>query len=134
MPTLIPPRDLPGTVTPNAPGTAAVGTSLNFAREDHVHASQTIPTALRIERYSATTNASGVATFTWSAFGAVPKFCADAIVANDNTYLRTLTVTTTGATVRCYTRAIVTVLSIDLLAGTPTAVNGQIVTCIVMEA
>lgn len=133
MPTLIPPRNLPGTTTPVVASTGVIGTSLNFARDDHIHPAQA-STAPRIDRYSATTNGSGVATFAWSAFGATPKFCADAIVANDNTYLRTLTVTTTGATVRCYTRAIVTVLGIDLLAGSPTAVSGQVVTCIVMDA
>lgn len=90
--------------------------------------------SLRIDRYSATTNGSGVATFSWSAFAATPKFVADAIVANDNTYIRTLTVTTTGATVRCYSRAIVSVVGIDLVAGTPTAVSGQVVTCIVTES
>lgn len=39
--------DIPaaGTATPQALGTAAVGTSTKFAREDHVHAKPTIPTA-----------------------------------------------------------------------------------------
>lgn len=39
--------DIPaaGTATPKALGTAAVGTSLKYAREDHVHAKPTIPTA-----------------------------------------------------------------------------------------
>lgn len=39
--------DIPaaGTATPKALGTAAVGTSTKYAREDHVHAKPTIPTA-----------------------------------------------------------------------------------------
>lgn len=39
--------DIPaaGTATPKALGTAAVGTSTKFAREDHVHAMPTIPAA-----------------------------------------------------------------------------------------
>lgn len=39
--------DIPaaGTATPKALGTAAVGTSTKYAREDHVHAKPTIPSA-----------------------------------------------------------------------------------------
>lgn len=44
MPTIIPPRNLPGTATPGAPGTAATGSSQLFSREDHIHQSQTLTT------------------------------------------------------------------------------------------
>lgn len=36
---------LPGVVAPQAPGTAAAGNSIRFAREDHVHPAQSVPAA-----------------------------------------------------------------------------------------
>lgn len=47
----------PATAAPRAPGTAAAGTSGKWAREDHVHAAQTIPQAA-----SAAPKAHGTAT------------------------------------------------------------------------
>lgn len=38
----------PATTNPKAPGTAAVGSSAKYAREDHVHPAQSVPAAASV--------------------------------------------------------------------------------------
>ena len=56
----------PATATPKANGTASVGTSLKYAREDHVHPKQEIPV-------KSVNNKTGAVSLTASDVGAVSK-------------------------------------------------------------
>ena len=56
----------PATATPKANGTASVGTSLKYAREDHVHPAQEIPV-------KSVNNKTGAVSLTASDVGAVSK-------------------------------------------------------------
>lgn len=51
-----------GSTTPKAPGTAAVGTSTKYAREDHIHPTQTVPTAATATPKAPGTAAVGTST------------------------------------------------------------------------
>ena len=89
----------------------------------------------RIESYSGTSNSSGVYTIIFdSAFSVAPN--VQASISNQssvNQFIKVTSVSTTECTINVYTRAVLSVLGLDVLAGTVTNLNGATIDVIVME-
>lgn len=82
----------------------------------------------RKEKYSGTTNASGLYTITFAApFAAVPMVTPVVVGSNTETSWRIVSRSETGFSIHVYARAKLTVTLIDLLSFAVTNVSGAIV-------
>lgn len=87
-----------------------------------------------VTTYSGTTSGSGTYSVTFStAFASTPNVTASLIGGTSNQYAAVTSRSTTGFTVTVYTRPVVSVLGIDVLAGSPTTTNGLTVDVIVVS-
>lgn len=93
----------------------------------------TIPTVKRIETYAATTDANGLITVTYpTAFSTVPNVQPGPVPDSTMSWVL-VSSTTTGFSVRLVQRAVLTVLSVQVLAGLVTNVAGSAAQVLVVE-
>lgn len=102
------------------------------AVSDHVAAADPHTQYTRSLRYSSTTSGSGTYSATFSsAFANTPNVQAQIVGGTANQFALVTSRSTTGFTVTAYTRDVVSVLGVDVLAGSPTATNGLTVDVLV---
>ncbi len=90
--------------------------------------------SMRIERYSGTTNASGLVTITYSTpFAAKPHVNPVIHLGGTTQIARIISSTTTGCTILVEQRASLTVLSLSVLSFAATPVVGAVVDILVIE-
>jgi len=91
------------------------------------------PTVKRIETYAGTTDANGLITITYpTAFSAVPNVQPGPVPDSTMSWVL-VSSTTTGFSVRLVQRAVLTVLSVQVLAGLVTNVAGSAAQVLVVE-
>lgn len=89
--------------------------------------------AKRIETYTGTTDANGLITVTYSRpFLSVPNVQPEPVPSSDMVWVK-VSSTINGFSIRLVQRSVVTVLSIQVLAGTVTNVVGSAAQVLVME-
>lgn len=110
------------------------GSTLQYLRGDGSLATfPSIPTVKRIETYAATTDANGLITVTYpTAFSAVPNVQPGPVPDSTMSWVL-VSSTTTGFSVRLVQRAVLTVLSVQVLAGLVTNVAGSAAQVLVVE-
>lgn len=92
------------------------------------------PTITRVEAYSGTTNASGEYTVTFATpFASTPKVVAVPVTTDNRANVIVTSRSTTGFTVRMVTYQVVSLLSVELIAGAPVAVNNGTVQVVVVQ-
>lgn len=93
----------------------------------------TIPTVKRIETYTGTTDANGLITVTYpTSFGAVPNIQPEPVLSSDMVWVK-VSSTVNGFSIRLVQRGVLTVLSLQVLAGTVTNVAGTSAQVLVVE-
>lgn len=93
----------------------------------------TIPTVKRIETYVGTTDASGLITVTYpTPFAAVPNVHPEPVPSSDMVWVK-VSSTVNGFSIRLVQRGVLTVLSLQVLAGTVTNVVGTSAQVLVVE-
>lgn len=94
----------------------------------------TVPTIKRMETFNQTTDANGLITVTYSpAYPATPNVQPGPPPSSDMSWVL-VSSTATGFTLRLVQRAVLTVLSLQVLAGTVTNVAGSSAKVLVVES
>lgn len=91
------------------------------------------PTLKRIETYTGTTDANGLITVTYpTPFASVPNVQPEPVPSSDMVWVK-VSSTVNGFSIRLVQRAVLTVLALQVLAGTVTNVVGSAAQVLVVE-